>query len=507
MKGPAQAAAHSTSGLALFGIHSMHARRLYDGTKQVELRKVFPQRTVGIVFLYETEPVGAITGAFLVASASKMAVADAIRAVKPLGIPGARAEKYLAGREWGWVIRVAGAFRFACPVSVAEARELNVYFSVPRSFCYLERAEALTQELLRRLVEAVSPSVELLDASESTRKWLRTELPGLLRTSYDDVDDDFLAQVLDDRSVDASFSTVAKLVLEIRLGRTVLGAAVLTEKAFGSFKSGPVLLKDEYRGVGLGAVVRAAVADYCKARAARRLYCTCPANRTGVARYLIGSGMGLEARLRAHLASDRDELVFARDLDGTGAESQPRPGNVLPIEESEVGEGSVVEADSAMATRAIDYVDRHLAGWYFHPPAGFRSALTRGVSRWANEHKVFSRKARLLTVSLDRADSLRAVVVGTLKRSNMLKLNVVSQVEDAGAIRCSVEAQLAATRGVRRVYLTLPVDRLATILRLAGLGFRFEGILRAPFVAGVDHVCLGLLTGDEGALGSNCFGG
>lgn len=48
--------------VALISIHSKYADRIYEGIKCFEFRSIMPKKSIDYLLLYETKPVGAITG-------------------------------------------------------------------------------------------------------------------------------------------------------------------------------------------------------------------------------------------------------------------------------------------------------------------------------------------------------------------------------------------------------------------------------------------------------------
>ena len=268
----------SLTSYALLSIHNQHADNIYSGEKKAELRKSFSE-TVRVIFLYETKPVSAVTGVVFVSAVRKYTVHDAVRRASELGIPVENAKRYFGNRRSGWVIEVASAVKFQSAVSIERLTQLDHYFSPPQAFSYLPRYSALTQELFRRATEVWSGEIRLRRLSKSGQSELRELVLFEVGATYEDIDEDFFAQIATPgRGVEAAFSTRAKHALEVWVGRVRIGYTVLTEKVHGSWKTGPTVLMDEYRGLGLGQAVRVHAVNYCQRRGARAIYCTCSAS-------------------------------------------------------------------------------------------------------------------------------------------------------------------------------------------------------------------------------------
>src|SRR6266849_4360642 len=95
----------SLSDCLMLSFYPEHAERIYLGEKRAELRKTFPG-SAKIVFIYETSPVSALTGAFWVKEAIKTSVKEAVVLATASGVGTSRAESYYAGRDYGWIIKI-----------------------------------------------------------------------------------------------------------------------------------------------------------------------------------------------------------------------------------------------------------------------------------------------------------------------------------------------------------------------------------------------------------------
>lgn len=479
-----------SSDLVMLSIRPDHASQIFTGDKRAELRKSFPPGT-RVVFLYETLPVSAVTGAFVVREAVRAPVPDAVALAEAHGVDRARAQSYYGERSNGWVVRIGLAARFDAPVRLDEMRRLDHYFSVPQTFAYLERSEALAQTLLARLVDGSKRLVSLRPMSDNARGRFESLMLSEVGDAYADIDDDFVDQVLREAvGLRAAFSTKGKHVLEAVWGDEVIGFTVLTEKWFGAWKSGPSILLPEYRGFGLGQVLRARIEDYCTARRAIGVYCTCSESKPQVVAYLLNSGMKFQARLREHLSAGRDELVFARKL-VVRTSSRPTKRRHQLSGRTSVTRLSVGHQNT---DRVLRFFLTLMPDWYFRPPKTLRSAIAESMRSFEQGSRRYSDKARALYALVSDSGRPRAACLVTEKRSAMLKVNIVSDCDDVRALERLLRCVVRDAATSRRVYLTLPARELPAFAAASRVGFRLEGVLTDPFGVGIDHLCLGLVT-------------
>lgn len=206
------------SDCLLLSFYPEHAERIYRGEKRAELRKSFPG-SAKIVFIYETAPVSALTGAFLVKEAIKTSVEEAVILATAGGVGASSAEKYYAAREYGWVIKIGPVVKFSRPFQVAELKFKNHYFAAPQTYSYLNRSEGLTQELICALQKESERAISLSSFSTENRPAFERLVLSTVGNDYEDIDEDFLNQILDQNvGLKAAFSTKKKTVFEVVLG-------------------------------------------------------------------------------------------------------------------------------------------------------------------------------------------------------------------------------------------------------------------------------------------------
>ncbi len=388
------------------------------------------------------------------------------------------------------MVDIDTAVRFEEPVSFRSLATLNHYLTVPQAFSYLTPYESTTHVLMTELVRALvaKKMVQLRHLRSGKRQQeFATLIVETVGDSYAEIDADFIEQVFDqDQAGRAPFSTATKTVYEIVVGEMCIGYTCLTKKHYSALKSGPTVLRPQFRGVGLGRAVREVIEAKAMAEGARKLYCTCPADRQDVLRYLVEGGLEIEARLRRHLAVGRDEYVLGKIL---------REGEEGRIElrqaRRRVARVVRIEAGDERVNGAVEYFLAWLKAWYFAPHASMREDIMEGM-KLAEANAPAARKPKEMLVALSPRGQFRAVVLCTRKRSDMVKMNVVSDADDGHAIRAIVDRVHAELGAPRRVYCTAPTHMMSTCRHLRDAGMRVEGFLAAPFQSDVDHYCFGM---------------
>jgi hypothetical protein len=235
------------------------------------------------------------------------------------------------------------------------------------------------------------------------------------------------------------------------------------------------------------------------ARGARSIYCTCAETRPAVVSYLLNSGMLVQARLRSHLGDSRDELVFATYVGKRSAKIPrlswtPAPGRTIARR---------VMAGTRNCTEVIKFFVAAMPYWYFRPPKALASVIMESLKVYEAGDRAYSSKGRLLFAVMTASGRPAAAALLTLKRSQMVKINLVSVTRTERVIGQLLRSVLAATTGARRAYLTVPIVEHVTCSQILRAGFRFEGVLDDPFGTGLDHACFGLVRGSRGTNGKS----
>lgn len=109
--------------VGLISIHPEFVRRIYDGSKLFEFRKIEPKGKVELFLIYETAPVKKITGYFRTTKThvlSPQALWE--KCSKNAGIDEKRFFEYYENREVGCAIAIDSFAKFKCEYSLLDLR-------------------------------------------------------------------------------------------------------------------------------------------------------------------------------------------------------------------------------------------------------------------------------------------------------------------------------------------------------------------------------------------------
>lgn len=137
----------------LLSIRPEYAKKIFDGTKKIELRRVRPRLEQGdLVLVYASSPIKALLGSFEVERVIEKLVINLWQdAEKQAGINLQDFFNYYAGKSVGFGICLKNIHTFAPPVDLESLRKEWSDFRPPQGYRYLtpsefERVEALVKE-------------------------------------------------------------------------------------------------------------------------------------------------------------------------------------------------------------------------------------------------------------------------------------------------------------------------------------------------------------------------
>ncbi len=296
------------SSALLLSIRPEHTHRIFAGSKHFELRKVIPLADFNRVYLYETGGTG-IVGWFDVGQIIKEPIHKLWKTVGTAATSRKRFDAYFASSQQGYAIEIRNPHTFKEPISIRELNGDRLRLQPPQSFLILEPGQPLwtllekeRQSTLRSNLPRVVLLKKIIVKQRATYTRLVTKHIG---ANYQDIDDSFAEANLriHDLGFDPSgFFTRKKEVFGIHnSNETCIGFTTLTHKSGGCVKTGPTVIFPKYRSTGYGQATRKAIEEYVLRFKARKLYCTCPETSEDTIRYLLASGM----RVEAHLANRR----------------------------------------------------------------------------------------------------------------------------------------------------------------------------------------------------------
>ncbi len=127
------------SSAVLISIRPKYAKKIFDGSKTVELRKIKPKHLSSgdLVLLYVSSPVKSLVGAFKVEEVQKYAIGemwDKVR--KKAGISKKEFDEYYKNSETGVAIFIENVWQFTNPIGLSDLRKAEKGFHPPQSFRY-----------------------------------------------------------------------------------------------------------------------------------------------------------------------------------------------------------------------------------------------------------------------------------------------------------------------------------------------------------------------------------
>ncbi|MBO8129600.1 MAG: ASCH domain-containing protein [Peptococcaceae bacterium] len=127
----------------LLSVRPKYAKKIFDGTKTVELRRICPRITAGdLVFVYVSSPIKALVGAFKV---------DRIVSAPPdelwadigcqSGITWEEFNEYFRGVTVGFGIVIRDVWKLTKPVNLSNLKRQWPGFQPPQNYHYLTRRQ------------------------------------------------------------------------------------------------------------------------------------------------------------------------------------------------------------------------------------------------------------------------------------------------------------------------------------------------------------------------------
>lgn len=472
----------------LLSIKTEHMQRIFAGAKHYELRKSIPSVPFKRVFLYETGGAG-IVGCFDVGRIIKAPKAELWKQVGNAATTKDRFDSYFSSAKEGYAIEILNPVRFEGPVTIEQLNGEFVQLTPPQSFVVLDPGQPLHRilESERSQSLALRPSVnlQLKAIRQNQREDYRRLVTKHVGAQYDDIDDSFVSSTLKihDLGFDPSgFFTSKKQVLGIFKKKTCLGFTTLTYKSGGCVKTGPTILYRQFRGKGFGVATRKAIEAYLRPLNIRKIYCTCPDTAEATIKYLLASGMRIEAHLERHYSRAHNELVFGKLL------LADDPGQHRSYD-AEVAEGDIAEAEVFHRKQLVSDF-RAMFGKTWSPVSSKFAAqvVAQGTEQRVSARHHHNKPKRL--VCLGSGSRCIGSVVLLPKRGGAVKGLLLRMTDHENSLRKLVDAALTCAAGLngRKLYFLHPIEDATVLMVLRGAGFSAEGLLRAPYVPGQDVV-------------------
>jgi len=467
----------------ILSIRREHATRIFDGSKQFELRKSLPSCEIQRVYLYESGG-GGMIGCF----DPKRIIRDAKDAlwteVNYRATTSQRFNRYFENRSVGCAIEVANPVKFDSPISIEILRTIKRSFRVPISSeviplesplgVFLEKKRALNRRKL-------GPQLTLVPISAKDRPVYERWVFKHVGKRYEGIDGTFAARNLDVHDLGhdpAGFFTERKEVLSITRGKTRVGFTTITWKTNGCAKTGPTILGSSYRGRGLGRAARRAIESRVRGAGYRKIYCTSADDAHQVIGYLLDSGMKIEAHLDRQYSAEHGELVFGKFLlaDEYIDRKTPQRRDIR---------AELLDINSIARQRLRQAIETLFSRDWIEPNAAFADRILK--SAFAKGKPDARQKAKRI-VCYGVGEEIYALVILLPKRGGAVKALLCSATDDLATVKALIEesVRLSCRWGSRKVYYLHPLLDLTIVKALKESQFQMEGFLKAPYRPGED---------------------
>lgn len=492
----------------LLSIRPEHARRIYEGTKAFELRKVLPKAPFERAFLAEVGGFG-VTGAFEVKDVHRLPIDELWEKVGERGTSAERFQRYFQGWRKGCGIEIDSATEWRKPFRLRGAGLKISPLLGTRGWVLLGPDDPLSVQLHAKLAQVEkdrSRKVRLRSMRVAEEGAFADSILREIGRRYDDIDASFATSAIAShraRHDKHGFLTIRKEVLAIEdERRRRIGFTCLTHKFGGSVKTGPTVLDPRARGKGYGRAVRAAIEARVSKAGGRKLYCTCPDVAIEVTRYLLDSGMTIEAHLARQYSSYHGELVFGRLL------RRAASGEVVEGKRERIP-GRVVDVAQVQQKAVVG----PMVAWFRQ--FGLRlpqSVVQRVVEEGCKlEPSSIAEKPKRVAVLLAGKRCVGAAVLAP-KRGGAVKGMLLLGTSHRRSVDNLIAAaeDIAARSGGRKLYFVHPLLDVAVVKALMSAGYRLEGTLRDAYRGGIDlavlAICARLKTKERvGALESTGY--
>lgn len=141
-----------TNKMLLLSVKPEHARKIFAGSKTVELRRVRPKLTEGdLVVVYVSSPIKAIMGAFEVGKIYAGSPMGLWKKVKDQsGLTWSEYSSYFVNAEIAYGLEIKKAWIYKAPIKLDSIRKLWDDFNPPQSYRYLTNIQHEALQLVQK---------------------------------------------------------------------------------------------------------------------------------------------------------------------------------------------------------------------------------------------------------------------------------------------------------------------------------------------------------------------
>ncbi len=271
------------------------------------------------------------------------------------------------------------------------------------------------------------------------------------------------------------YMTLKKEVFSIQLEGQHIGFTTMTYKRGMCIKTGPTILFEKFRGMGLGPKTQEAIVSHAKTLAFRKTYGTVSENAPSVQKYMLNSGYKPECVLKKHYHNQFDEIVFGRVI-----RSEERP---ITLENIALTENLISKKITGIdifnyETELLSLFDRYLVKTDQDLSIAFAKTTLYPMNQFSNKPK------RLFAFYKD--NQLVGAMVAILKRGGALKVNLVGDVGLQSTLDCLEELKQTEDVKIRKVTFFLQDFYKDFKSNLISQGYIDEGVIYEPYMPKVD---------------------
>lgn len=497
-------------GAILLSIEARFANQIYSGQKKYEFRKPKIPSNVKYVVLVENGSRN-ITGGFVVGKVHERNIKSLWKEFGQGTSDYDRFHQYFSNWESGLAIEVETPDPYFDSIPIEILLDLDEHLTVPDQFQFVY----LTNKTLEFLADYSEFIENLLPETESTTldQWetgaqdgygsqeLSFRLMesgeedlfrGVFSTSnlpevYEDIDETFLSHIIESHNKGFDpygYFTLKKNVYTLLRSGEIIGFTVTTYKRGNSVKFGPTILKEKYRGKGLGPKLRRKIDEHLQEEGVRKSYSTIPETNSPAIQYLIKSGHRVEAHLERQYNENHNELVFGKVLDGATTHDYYTP------DRGHVDEVSF-HLGSDSSSQFSEFLIETMQPWYQGIDQDFVESIKVAEDRGFKDE--YSKKGKRVYIGTHQGE-ICSSVIASLKRGDAVKISpFVTEVLGDGLYDFlkRVEEDLGQFAEPRKYYTHVPtLDSELHHFFLAS-NYQSEGLLRQPYKDGIDMLCLG----------------
>jgi hypothetical protein len=271
------------------------------------------------------------------------------------------------------------------------------------------------------------------------------------------------------------YMTLKKEVFSIQLDEQHIGFTTMTYKRGLCIKTGPTIIYEKFRGMGLGPKTQEAIVTHAKTLAFRKTYGTVSENAPSVQKYMLNSGYLPECTLKKHYHNQFDEIVYGRVI---RTDDRPISIKSLPLTAALKSKKIVGVDVFNYETEILNLFDKYLVKTDSDLSVAFAKTTLYPMNQFSSKPK------RLF--AFYKENQLVGAMVAILKRGGALKVNLVGDVGFQSTLNCLEELHQTENVNIRKVTFFLQDFYKDFKKKLIASGYIDEGIINEPYMPKVD---------------------